>query len=211
MIGTRCSTRAMGPVYRDTGRRAPPTQRNRGSMSTVTTIGVVDLLTIRGCIEILGDRRTGRERTPTLPPAVVDYLGATHVRPRAWTDEAKDLLRQALIAGGSTSMQAGRSETAQMLYLMHLLEFHPRISIGQSHFISRFPTMYSGGGSTIASHLSTAARYVSEGRSCRPGWDGIASFLIEPNFAGGHLDDRNQDAPINNLDWRSTPFANCIH
>jgi hypothetical protein len=29
----------------------------------------------------------------------VDYLGATHVRPRAWTDEAKDLLRQALIAG----------------------------------------------------------------------------------------------------------------
>jgi len=108
-------------------------------------------------------------------------------------------------------MQAARSETAQMLYLMHLLEFHPRISIGRSHFISRFPAMYSGCGSTIASHLSTAARYVSEGRSCRPGWDGIASFLIEPNFAGGHLDDRNQDAPINNLDWRSTPFANCIH
>ena len=108
-------------------------------------------------------------------------------------------------------MQAGRSETAQMLYLMHLLEFHPRISIGRSHFISRFPAMYSGCGSTIASHLSTAARYVSEGRSCRPGWDGIASFLIEPNFAGSHLDDRNQDAPINNLDWRSTPFANCIH
>src|ERR1700737_1141417 len=43
----------MGPVYRDTGRRAPPTRRNRGSMSTVTTIGVVDLLTIRECIEIL--------------------------------------------------------------------------------------------------------------------------------------------------------------
>src|ERR1700738_5090076 len=87
-------------------------------------------------------------------------------------------------------MQAARSETAQMLYLMHLLEFHPRISIGRSHFISRFPAMSSGCGSTIASHLSTAARYVSEGRSCRPGWDGIASFLIEPNFAHyplGHL------------------------
>src|SRR6202045_427482 len=82
-------------------------------------------------------------------------------------------------------MQAARSETAQMLYLMHLLEFHPRISIGRLHFISRFPAMYSGCGSTIASHLSTVARYVSEGRSCRPGWDGIASFLIEPNFAGG--------------------------
>ena len=68
-------------------------------MSTVTTIEVVDLLTIRECIEILVDRRTGRDRTPTLPPAVVDYLGATHVRPRAWTDEAKDLLRQALVAG----------------------------------------------------------------------------------------------------------------
>jgi hypothetical protein len=68
-------------------------------MSTVTTIEVVDLLTIRECIEILVDRRTGRDRTPTLPPAVVDYLGATHVRPRAWTDEAKDLLRQALISG----------------------------------------------------------------------------------------------------------------
>jgi hypothetical protein len=48
-------------------------------MSTVTTIEVVDLLTIRECIEILVDRRTGRDRTPTLPPAVVDYLGATHV------------------------------------------------------------------------------------------------------------------------------------
>lgn len=68
-------------------------------MSTVTTIEVVDLLTIRECIEILVDRRTGRDRIPSLPPAVVDYLGATHVRPRAWTDEAKDLLRQALIAG----------------------------------------------------------------------------------------------------------------
>jgi hypothetical protein len=68
-------------------------------MSTVTTIGVVDLLTIRECIEILVDGRTGRDRTPSLPPAVVDYLGAAHVRPRAWTDEAKDLLRQALIAG----------------------------------------------------------------------------------------------------------------
>src|ERR1700730_3187063 len=53
----------MGPIYRDTGRRAPPTRRNRGSMSTVTTIGVVDLLTIRECIEILVDRRTGRDRT----------------------------------------------------------------------------------------------------------------------------------------------------
>jgi hypothetical protein len=71
--------------------------------------------------------------------------------------------------------------------------------------------MYSGCGSTIASHLSTAARYVSEGRSFRPGWDGIASFLIEPNFGDGHLDDQNQGAPINNLDWRSTLFANCIH
>src|SRR4030081_1172567 len=100
-------------------------------------------------------------------------------------------------------MQAGSSETAQMLYLMHLLELHPRISIGRSHFISRSPAMSSGCGSTIASLLSTAARYVSEGRSCRPGGDGIAGFLIEPNFAGSHLDDRNQDAPINNLDWRS--------
>ena len=45
-------------------------------MSTVTTIGVVDLLTIRECIEILVDRRTGRDRTASLPPAVVDYLGA---------------------------------------------------------------------------------------------------------------------------------------
>src|ERR1700736_4171421 len=89
----------MGPVYRDTGRRRPPTQRNRGSMSTVTTIGVVDLLTIRECIEILIDRRTGRDRIPSLPPAVVDSLGATHVRPRAWTQKAKDLRRKALIAG----------------------------------------------------------------------------------------------------------------
>jgi hypothetical protein len=68
-------------------------------MSTVTTIEVVDLLTIRECIEILVDRRTGRDRIPSLPPAVADYVGATHVRPRAWTDEAKDLLRQALISG----------------------------------------------------------------------------------------------------------------
>ena len=45
-------------------------------MSTVTTIEVVDLLTIRECIEILVDRRTGHDRTPSLPPAVVDYLGA---------------------------------------------------------------------------------------------------------------------------------------
>ena len=63
-------------------------------MSAVTTIEVVDLLTIRECIEILVDRRTGRDRIPSLPPAVADYVGATHVRPRAWTDEAKDLLRQ---------------------------------------------------------------------------------------------------------------------
>src|ERR1700730_4198136 len=103
-------------------------------------------------------------------------------------------------------MQAERSETAQMLYLMHLLEFHPRISIGRSHFISRFPAMYSGCGSTIASHLSTAARYVSEGRSCRPGWDGIASFLIEPNFAGGHLDDRNHPAGQNLLKHQQPAF-----
>src|SRR6266576_2147578 len=101
-------------------------------------------------------------------------------------------------------MRAARSETAQMLYLVHLLEFHPRISTSRSHFISRFPAMYFGCRPAIAWHLSTAASYVSEGRSFRPGWDGIASFLIEPNFAGDHLDDRNQDAPINNLDWRST-------
>jgi hypothetical protein len=43
-------------------------------------------------------------------------------------------------------MQAGRSETAQMPYLMHLLEFHPRISIGRSHFISRFPACTPGAG-----------------------------------------------------------------
>src|ERR1700730_4757521 len=103
----------MGPVYRDTGRRAPPARRNRGSMSTVTTIGVVDLLTIRECIEILVDRRTGRDRTPTLPPAVVDYLRATHVRPRAWTDEAKDLLRQALIAGATISFTTGNGGPCQ--------------------------------------------------------------------------------------------------
>jgi hypothetical protein len=35
-------------------------------MSTVTTIEVVDLLTIRECIEILVDRRTGHDRTPSL-------------------------------------------------------------------------------------------------------------------------------------------------
>src|ERR1700730_11506309 len=59
------------------------------------------------CDTGIADERTARriddpdehDRTPSLPPAVVDYLGATHVRPRAWTDEAKDLLRQALIAG----------------------------------------------------------------------------------------------------------------
>jgi hypothetical protein len=68
-------------------------------MSTVTTIEDFDLLTIRECIEILVDCRTGRDRIPSLPPAVGDYVGATHMRPRAWTDEAKALLRQALIAG----------------------------------------------------------------------------------------------------------------
>jgi hypothetical protein len=65
----------------------------------VTTIEVLDLLTIRECIEILVDRRTGRDRTPSLPPAVVDYLGATHVRPRAWTG-SEDLLRRFDCWGG---------------------------------------------------------------------------------------------------------------
>lgn len=37
-------------------------------------------------------------------------------------------------------MQAARSETAQMLYLMHLLEFHPRISIGRLHFHIALPS-----------------------------------------------------------------------
>jgi hypothetical protein len=68
-------------------------------MSTVPTIEVLDFLTIRECIETLVDLRTGRDRIPSLPPAVADHWGATHVRPRAWTDEAKALLRQALIAG----------------------------------------------------------------------------------------------------------------
>ena len=68
-------------------------------MSTVPTLEVLDFLTIRECIETLVDLRTGRDRIPSLPPAVADHWGATHVRPRAWTDEAKALLRQALIAG----------------------------------------------------------------------------------------------------------------
>ena len=76
-------------------------------MNIVPTIEVLDLLTIRECIENLVDLRTGCDRIPPLPPAVADHWGATHVRPRAWTEEAKDLLRQALIAG-ELSLYASR-------------------------------------------------------------------------------------------------------
>jgi hypothetical protein len=66
-------------------------------MSIGTTIA--DILTLRECIEILLDRRTGRDRLRSLPPTSADFLGTTHIRPRAWIDEAKGQLHRALIAG----------------------------------------------------------------------------------------------------------------
>jgi hypothetical protein len=68
-------------------------------MKIATTIEVVDLLTVRECIEILLDHRANRDRLPPLLAAVADELGTTHARPKAWIDEAKDQLLQALIAG----------------------------------------------------------------------------------------------------------------
>ncbi len=66
-------------------------------MSIGTTIA--DMLTLRECIELLLDRRTGRDRLRSLPPTSADFLGTTHIRPRAWIDEAKGQLHRALIAG----------------------------------------------------------------------------------------------------------------
>jgi hypothetical protein len=60
---------------------------------------IADMLTLRECIEILLDRRTGRDRLHSLPPTSADFLGTTHIRPRAWIDEAKGQLHRALIAG----------------------------------------------------------------------------------------------------------------
>jgi hypothetical protein len=69
-------------------------------MKVATTIDIVDLLTIRECIEILLDRRTARDRLLPLPAKHAEELGTTHARPKAWIDEAKDRLRHALLAGG---------------------------------------------------------------------------------------------------------------
>jgi hypothetical protein len=66
-------------------------------MSIGTTIA--DMLTLRECIEILLDHRTGRDHLRSLPPTSADFLGTTHIRPRAWIDEAKGQLHRALIAG----------------------------------------------------------------------------------------------------------------
>jgi hypothetical protein len=76
-------------------------------MSVTTTVDVLDLLTIRECIEILVDRRTGRDPIPPLPPRVAEHVGTTHLRPRCWIDEAKDRLHQALI-GGEVGLYASR-------------------------------------------------------------------------------------------------------
>jgi hypothetical protein len=76
-------------------------------MNIATTIDVVDLLTIRECIEILLDHRTNRDRLPPLPATAADELGTTHARPKAWIDEAKDQLRRALI-GGEIGLYASR-------------------------------------------------------------------------------------------------------
>jgi len=68
-------------------------------MNIAATMEVVDLLTIRECIEILLDHRTNRDRLPALPDTTADELGTTHARPKKWIDEAKDRLRQALLGG----------------------------------------------------------------------------------------------------------------
>jgi len=68
-------------------------------MNIGTTIDVLELLTLRECIEILLDHRTGRDHLRSLPPTSADFLGTTHIRPRAWIDEAKGQLHRALIAG----------------------------------------------------------------------------------------------------------------
>lgn len=67
-------------------------------MSISTTVELIDLITIRECIEILVDRRTGRDRIPALPHSAKP-AGTANLRPRSWIDEAKDLLRQAMIGG----------------------------------------------------------------------------------------------------------------
>jgi hypothetical protein len=68
-------------------------------MNIATTIDVLDLITIRECIEILVNRRTARDGLLSLSASAAEHLGTTHIRPRAWTDEAKEWLRRALIAG----------------------------------------------------------------------------------------------------------------
>jgi len=68
-------------------------------MSIGTTVDLLDLVTIRECIEILLDRRTGRDRIPPLLPEVAEDVETANLRPRIWIDEAKDRLRQALIGG----------------------------------------------------------------------------------------------------------------
>ena len=64
-----------------------------------------------------------------------------------------------------------------------------------------------GCASTTVWHRSKAARYASAGPSWRVGSAGVASSLIEPNFGGGHPDQR--DAPTA-LDGRSMQLANRV-
>ena len=67
--------------------------------------------------------------------------------------------------------------------------------------------MYFWCASTTVWHRSTAARYASAGPSWRLGSAGVASSLIEPNFGGGHRDQR--DAPTA-LDGRSMQLTNYV-
>src|SRR5262245_33924946 len=76
-------------------------------MNIAATMEVVDLLTIRECIEILLDHRTNRDRMPALPDRTADEPGATHARRTTWRDEAKVRLRQALL-GGAIGLYASR-------------------------------------------------------------------------------------------------------
>lgn len=80
-------------------------------MSISTTVNLIDLITIRECIEILVDRRTGRDRIPALPPSAAEQVGTASLRPRSWIDAAKDLLRQALI-GGEISLYSRKAKSS---------------------------------------------------------------------------------------------------
>jgi hypothetical protein len=50
-------------------------------MSIGTTVDLLDLVTIRECIEILVDRRTGRDRIPPLLPEVAEDVETANLRP----------------------------------------------------------------------------------------------------------------------------------